>query len=99
MIFYIMQRKQVLVKTFSSIKTARLPGGPSLIKYDRFVSVNDDAVFQMPFYGSCQHAPLNRSADILQILCVISVIDAFNILFNNRPFVKIVRHIVRGRAD
>jgi hypothetical protein len=76
-----------------------LAGSTSILEDHGPDSVEDDAALDVPVHGSRQHAPLDVAALAHQIVRLILVRDALDVLLDDGPLVEIGRHIVCSRAD
>jgi hypothetical protein len=70
-----------------------------LTKDDGTVTVGKDAVFEVRSHGAGEYNPFEIFALPDQIGDFITVADTYHVLLNDRPFIEVCRHVVRGRAD
>jgi hypothetical protein len=70
-----------------------------LLEYDRFVSVQQNAVFHMPADGARKHDFFDVTTFLDQIVDSVAVVDADDILLDDGAIVKYLSNVVGGRAD
>src|SRR5690606_30285543 len=63
------------------------------------VAVEEDAAVDMRVDGAGQNLALHVAAKAYIVLGALGVCDAHRVLLDDRAFVEVGRHIVRGRAD
>lgn len=68
-------------------------------EHDGLVVVHDDTVLAVPEHGAGQHGAFDVGADTHQIVNGVRVVDADNVLFDDRPLVENFGHVVGGGAD
>ena len=68
-------------------------------KNNRPVAVNEDAVLDMVSNPTRQREALAVAAEADQILGLVVVLHAGNLLFNDRPLIQILGGVVAGGAD
>lgn len=61
--------------------------------------MHEDSVLNMPFDGTGQNHPLNRTSNALQLINIIAVADPLNILLDNRSAIKLLGHVMGSRPD
>src|SRR5262249_10050591 len=66
---------------------------------DGAAAVEEDAVLGMPAHGVSQRNPLGVTADGREVFGAVRVVDAGDLLLDDRALVQVGRHVVRGRAD
>jgi len=65
---------------------------------DRASTVDDHTIIEMQCHGACQHHALDIAADSLELACALAVVDAHDVLVDDRPVVELLGHVVGGRA-
>ena len=70
-----------------------------LLQDDGFVAVAEHAPLGVPLDGTVQHDCLELAADDRQGLRLLGVIDALDLLLDDRALVEVGRHVMRRRAD
>jgi hypothetical protein len=70
-----------------------------LIEHDGFVAITENTALQMPRYRPRQHRFLDIPALLDEILDLIPVRNAHDILFDNRTVVQCRGNVVTRRAD
>ncbi len=70
-----------------------------LIEHQRLIAMYENSIINMPVYGSSQHRTFDEAPYSLQITAVMPVVHPMYILFDDRPFIQVLCHIVRSRAD
>ena len=71
----------------------------SLIEYDSFVSVSEDARVQMPSHRLSENALFQVSSESHQILNILPMSHTGDVLVNDGPFIKVRRRIMRRCAN
>ena len=80
----------------STSSTRRRPGRR---EDDGLVAVADDAVLAVPEDRPRQHGALDVGAEADEVGDAVAVIDAHDVLFDDRPLVEVLGDVVSGRAD
>src|SRR5205823_6883434 len=75
------------------------PFGRDSAKYHRLLPVQEHAVLEVIFHRPRQCLALDVAAERDQIIDAHLVIDARDFLLDDRSFVELRRHVMRGRAD
>ena len=70
-----------------------------LAKHHRPQTVQEDAMFEVILHGARERNGFDVATDRFQCLDVVSVVDAFDGLFDDRPLVQIAGDVVRRRAN
>jgi hypothetical protein len=68
-------------------------------KDDGAIAVQQDPVLDVPFHRTRQHRTLHVAPRSSAIVYAHGVIDAGDVLFDDRPFIEILSDIVRRRAN
>ncbi len=71
----------------------------STFKYDRFVLIDQNAVFCMESYSLRKNTAFNFFAFAYEVIDSISVIAANNVLSNNGAFIQIIRDIMSRSSN
>src|SRR5699024_6225938 len=82
----------VLKKTYLQRKN-------TLLKDDCFVTFYNNPILSIPFYCTYKYSSLNLLADFLQCIYIVTMINAFDILFYNRSFIQIIGDKMRSRTN
>ena len=64
---------------------------------DGLVAVSDDAVLAVPQHRPGQHGALDVGAQPGQVVDAVAVVDAHDVLFDDRPFIQVFGGLV-GRC-
>lgn len=68
-------------------------------KHDGLVAPHNDPVFQMVAQASGQYRPLYIAPQSHQVVLITTMIHPDHVLLDDRPFIKILRHIVAGSTN
>jgi len=61
--------------------------------------VQQDAVVYVPAHGAGQHDALDVAAQAAEVFGVVAVVDAQDVLLDDRAGVEVLAHVVGGGAD
>ena len=84
-----------------AFKTGRRPppAAPALPEHHRALPRQQHPVLAVPLHGARQHLAFGVAADGGQVFHRLAVVHAGHVLLDDRAFVQVGRHVVRGGAD
>lgn len=77
----------------------RAENSVKLIEYNSAVALHDDAIFQMPLYGSGESRSLYAHAGFSHFLGIVAMRYPGDFLLDNRAFIQVCGHIVSSCAN
>src|SRR5262245_47431825 len=80
-------------------KTRSDASGGCSVEDDGLVAVQQDAVFDVPADGTRQDDAFDVAAEAAEVVGVVAVVDAADVLFDDRSRVEVLRHVMGGGAD
>src|SRR5699024_642516 len=81
------------------LKKAYLQRKNTLLKDDCFVTFYNNPVLQIPFNCTYKHSSLYLLTDFFQCIYIVTMVNAFDILFYNRSFIQIICDKMRCRTN
>src|SRR5690606_34000712 len=66
---------------------------------DSLVAVDQDAILDVPDHGPSQHGTLDLATDTAEVGGGVAVVDALDILFDDRAGIEHIGDVVGGGAD
>src|ERR1039457_563890 len=66
---------------------------------DRAPAVDDHAVVEVQRHRAGEHEALDVAPHALQLASALAVVDADDVLVDDRPVIELLGDVVRGRAD
>src|ERR1039457_1894869 len=66
---------------------------------DRPPTVHDHPIVEVQRHRSREHEALDVAPDVLEVVGALAVVDADDVLVDDRPVVELLCDVVRGRAD